>query len=273
MIKKILFWLLAFIITVSAAIFQRMTGPTTPIRGEVVFENQLAKYKFYRSQEGSGNHRVSLLVTDKNITGILKFKRHKSSDPMTEVKMILQGDSLYAEFPGEPPAGKVEYQVFLSKEDNSITIPDKPVIIRFKGYVPDLFLLPHIIIMFAAMLFSAKAGIDALQKNVESKRLKWMVNWTLIFLVLGGLILGPIVQYYAFGVLWAGFPFGTDLTDNKTLLALIFWIVAFIAIKREKSIRMWTLIASIVLFLVYMIPHSLLGSEIDYSKEQTEQQK
>jgi hypothetical protein len=270
MIKKIIFWFIAFIITVSAAIFQRMTGPTHPIRGEVVLDNQLVKYKFYRSQEGSDNHRVALLVTDKNITGILKFKRHKSSDAIIELPMILQGDSLYAEFPGEPPAGQIEYQVFLSKENNTITIPDKPVIIRFKGYVPDIFLIPHIIVMFVAMFFSIKAGIDALQKNMN---LKWIVNWTLILLALGGLILGPIIQYYAFGVFWTGFPFGTDLTDNKTLIAFIFWVIAFIAIKREKSVRLWVLTASIVLFLVYMIPHSLLGSKIDYSKEQTEQTK
>jgi hypothetical protein len=314
MIKKILFWLLAFIITVSAALFQRMTGPTNPIRGgvfncpscgewrqyrtlpfisgEFVSENQIAKYKFYRSQEGTNNHRVALLVTDKDITGVLKFKRHKSSDAITEIPMILQGDSLYAEFPAEPPAGKIEYQVFLSKEEDtsivamsaqqelegeekeprvgnkSIAIPDHPVIIRFKGHVPDIFLIPHIIIMFVAMFFSVKAGIDALQKNAN---LKWIVTWTLALLTLGGLVLGPIVQYYAFGVFWTGFPFGTDLTDNKTLIAFIFWVIAFIAIRKEKSIRMWTLIASVVLFLAYMVPHSLFGSELDYSNEQTEQ--
>jgi hypothetical protein len=270
MIKKILFWLLAFIITISAAVFQRMTGPTYPVKGEFVFNDQLVKYKFYRSQEGSANHKVAMLVTDKDIMGVLKFKRHKSSDAITELPMTLQGDSLYAELPGEPPAGRIEYQVVLSKGGNSITVPDKPVIIRFKGPVPDMFLIPHIILMFAAMLFSVKAGIDALQKNVN---LKWIVNWTLILLILGGLVLGPIIQYYAFGAFWTGFPFGTDLTDNKTLIAFIFWIIAFFAVRKNKSVRMWTLIASIVLFLVYMIPHSVLGSEIDYSKEETEQIK
>ena len=268
--KKILFWLLAFIITVSAAIFQRMTGPTHPVKGNIEFENQSISYKFYQSHEGSDNHRVFLLVPDKNITGILKFKRHKSSDQITEVLMTFQGDSLYAEFMAEPPAGKIEYQVVLSKGDKSITVPDKPIIIRFKEHVPNIFLIPHILIMFVAMLFSVKAGIDAIRKETN---LKWIVNWTLILLVVGGFIFGPIVQNYAFGVLWTGFPFGNDLTDNKTLIALIFWIIAFIAVKREKSVRMWTLIASIVLFLAYMIPHSLFGSEIDYSKEQTEQTK
>jgi hypothetical protein len=40
------------------------------------------------------------------------------------------------------------------------------------------------------------------------------------------MILGPVVQYYAFGEFWTGVPFGWDLTDNKTLVAVIFWALA-----------------------------------------------
>ena len=50
------------------------------------------------------------------------------------------------------------------------------------------------------------------------------------------MILGPLTQYYAFGALWTGFPFGIDLTDNKTLIALIGWIIAAFMLKRfEKA--------------------------------------
>lgn len=268
MLKNVLFWVLAFLLTCGSAVYQRVTGPSYPYTGEVSFENQTIKYKFDRSHEGSGSHKVSLSVADKEITGTLIYKRYKSNDTLSYVNMVRDGDNLYAEFPGQPAAGKVQYQVKLTKGGNSISLPDKPVELRFKGAVPMLYLLPHILIMFLAMLFSMKAGIEALRKEPNLNRL---ITWTLILLVLGGMILGPIVQYYAFGVFWTGIPFGTDLTDNKTLLALIAWIIAFISIKKGKSIKTWTLIASIVLFLVYMIPHSVLGSEIDYSKEEKTQ--
>lgn len=265
MFKKITFWIIAFVITIAAAVFQRMTGPTYPYKGEVDFENQKVKYKLYRSHEGNSNHKVEIEVKDKDIKGILIYKRFKSYDTLAYINMNRDGDILYAELPGQPPAGKIQYQIKLYKNDNSVIIPEEWVVIRFKGYVPAIYLFPHIIIMFLAMLFSVRAGIEALRKEPILKNL---IYWTLILLIVGGMILGPIVQYYAFGTFWSGIPFGMDLTDNKTLLVLIAWIGAFIAIKKGKSIKKWTLIASIVLLLVYMIPHSVLGSEIDYTKQE-----
>ncbi len=48
------------------------------------------------------------------------------------------------------------------------------------------------------------------------------------------MILGPIVQKYAFGELWTGIPFGWDLTDNKTLIAFLFWILAVIMNRKKE---------------------------------------
>ncbi|MGB6865336.1 MAG: hypothetical protein WBE11_06555, partial [Candidatus Aminicenantaceae bacterium] len=140
---------------------------------------------------------------------------------------------------------------------------DESAIIRFKDYVPRTILFPHIIVMFLAMLFSTRAGLEALDKNGNTRKL---VIWTTGLLFVGGLILGPLVQKYAFGALWTGFPFGYDLTDNKTLIAFLGWMAALIAGRKGKPARGWVLGASILLFVVYLIPHSLLGSQLDYSK-------
>jgi len=82
------------------------------------------------------------------------------------------------------------------------------------------------------------------------------------------MILGPVVQKFSFGDFWTGWPFGHDLTDNKSLVAFIFWVIALVALKKHQENRLWPLIASIVLLGVFLIPHSVLGSEIDYTKEQ-----
>ena len=50
---------------------------------------------------------------------------------------------------------------------------------------------------------------------------KYLTFLTMGSLFLGGMLLGPIVQNFAFGDYWTGIPFGWDLTDNKTLLAAI----------------------------------------------------
>ena len=54
-----------------------------------------------------------------------------------------------------------------------------------------------------------------------------------------------------------------DLTDNKTLIAFVAWMFA-VAMNWKKD-RPWaTVIASIVTIVIFSIPHSLRGSELNY---------
>jgi hypothetical protein len=80
------------------------------------------------------------------------------------------------------------------------------------------------------------------------------------------MVFGPIMQEYAFGAFWTGWPFGHDLTDNKTLVALIFWIIAYFKLRKDSTNRTWPIIAAVVMLAVFFIPHSVLGSEIDYTQ-------
>jgi hypothetical protein len=75
------------------------------------------------------------------------------------------------------------------------------------------------------------------------------------------------VQKFAFGDLWTGVPFGWDLTDNKTLIAVLFWLIAVI-MNRKKERPVYMVLAAVVLLVVFSIPHSLFGSELDYGTGQ-----
>ena len=94
---------------------------------------------------------------------------------------------------------------------------ETPVVIRFKGGVPGYILIPHILFMFIAMLFSNLSAILAVFK-VPSFRKYADVDFRM-FIGWWHDIGKPVVQLYAFGDLWTGIPFGWDLTDNKTLIA------------------------------------------------------
>ena len=113
--------------------------------------------------------------------------------------------------------------------------------------------------MFLGIWLAIRTGLEALKKAGKPEKL---IPWTLAVTFIGGMILGPIVQKYAFGAFWTGFPAGTDLTDNKTLLAFLFWLMAFLL--RKKS-RWWALAAAILMIIAYLIPHSVAGSELDYA--------
>jgi len=203
-------------------------------------------------------------VEDETICGELVWKRYKTSDEWTSNAMVKMDEKLIAYLPHQPPAGKLIYHLILQNNEDAVTLPASgEVIIRFKGDVPIYFLVPHIIFIFGAMLLSARTGLEYFN---EGKKFKSLTILTFIFVIMGGFIFGPIVQKYAFGAFWTGFPFGHDLTDNKILVGFIGWLLALIALYKFKNPKRWIVFASILMFIIFLIPHSLLGSELDYNE-------
>ncbi len=262
--KTTTLWIVAFIITIVTAMYQRATGPTYPVKGTIKLNEKDINYKLLRSHGGEGDCKISLNINDNRVVGILYYKRYKTNDKWQPVAMENKDGEIFAFLPHQPPAGKLEYFIELTENSTTVKFPSKnSVVIRFKGGVPLYILIPHIIAMFLAMLFSARTGLEYF--NPEPK-LKKLTLWTLGFLIIGGLIFGPIVQKFAFGEYWTGFPYGHDLTDNKTVIALGGWLLALFMYGKSKKPKLWAVIGAIVLMLVYLIPHSAMGSELDYNK-------
>lgn len=261
--RKVLLWTLAVLITMGAAVFQRMTGPTYPLKGWADVSGLKVSYRLARSAENSQDHEVKIVVSDASVTGAIVWKRFKVEEPWVRVEMKRQGGALVGALPKQPMGGKLEYRVLLTKDNAEVSLlGGAPVVIRFKGSIPAVVLIPHILVMFLAMLFSNMAGLAALGGKDKTRRL---VLWTLVLLFLGGFILGPLVQKLSFGAWWTGFPLGFDLTDNKTLIAFVVWAAAAIMGRKGKNARGWVLAASLLTLVVYLIPHSLLGSQYKYS--------
>lgn len=277
--KTFIFWLLAFVITISAAIYQRATGPTYPKKMEISVNNVEYKLKLVRSLGLDEDPTVKLNINDATISSKIYYRRYLTNDEfntvdfkfkskpidsfiMNKIFGMTKDEGFFAEVPQQPAAGKIEYYFEISDQLGTKTyLKETPVVIRFKGGVPGFILLPHILFMFIAMLFSNLSGLLAVFK-VPSYR-KYTI-WTFVCLMVGGMILGPVVQLYAFGDLWTGIPFGWDLTDNKTLVAFLFWVLA-VAMNWKKNRPVYTVIAAVVLLLIYSIPHSMFGSQLDYN--------
>lgn len=260
--KSVLLWILSFILMAGFAIYQRMTGPTYPVRGDIEINNAEIDYRLPRSHDSGKDALVKLDVSDKSVKGFFHYRRFKSHDEWTRVEMVREGENLHAFIPEQPPAGKVMYKIELVKDVQSHFLTDEAVIIRFKGSVPAYILIPHIIFMFLAMVFSIRTGFEALSKGRATYKYTII---TTVLLFAGGLVLGPIVQKYAFDAYWTGWPFGHDLTDNKTIFSFIFWVIALLVLRKNPDNKLWPILAAVVLIAIYLIPHSVLGSEIDYT--------
>lgn len=322
--KRFFLWFLAVLITLGAAVYQRLTGPTYPYRAQATIDGQDVTARLLRSAENVTDCEIKIRGLAPEIGGYLEYMRYKTQDPWTRVPLERKQGALSASLPKQPAAGKLAYKVVLVKNDKEAVLSgDKPIVIRFKGVVPGWVLIPHVIVMFLAMLLSTAAGLAAFGKarswpkfkfvpgvalfaagigaayaifkivgipKIMGANLLWLcipvalgvgallaafplkpdhrlfAKWTAVLLFLGGLILGPLVQKFSFGVLWSGVPLGFDLTDNKTLIAMVGWLIALFMMRKGKQARVWVVAAAVLLMGVYSIPHSVLGSELDYSK-------
>ncbi|TFG80245.1 MAG: hypothetical protein E4H23_03195 [Chrysiogenales bacterium] len=268
--KKALLWLLAFILTLLLAVYQRLSGPTYPIRGSETITGITIHYKFSRSWTSGRELPVRVSAANPGLEMLLHYRRYPylSDEKWNKTAMKKIEGGFEASVPGQPPAGKVAYKVEATAKGKHVWLNrGQPAVARFKGEVPTALLIFHVIFMFAAMLLAFRTGLEALRRDGCWQKL---VPWTLAVTSIGGLILGPLVQKYAFGAFWTGFPLGGDLTDSKTLFAVLFWLAAFFM--RKKS-RWWTLAATVLMVTVYLIPHSMLGSELNYQTGKIETAK
>jgi hypothetical protein len=254
-------WAAAFVLTLSSAVWQRLSGPTHPARGRVTLGETDVKLRLLRSHGGAGDQPVRVLAPDTTITGDVAWRRYPTSEAWRAIPMARSGEWLEAALPHQPPAGKLEYQIRLRRGGSEAVFPTRPAVTRFKGDVPAWLLIPHIAAMFAGMLTSTRSGLGALVRE-QTNPLVW---WTLALLVVGGFVLGPAIQKAAFGDWWTGFPYGYDLTDNKTLVAGLAWGWAALAILRGRGARTAVIVASILTLVVFAVPHSVWGSELKWS--------
>ena len=233
--KNALLWLLAFLLTLVLAVYQRLSGPTYPLKGKQAVHGTTIQYKFLRSWTSGQALPVSLAAAGEG----LLFRLHHTRFPFaadekwTVIDMKKRNGTVAAEIPGEPAAGKVAYKVEVVAPDGRVLwLPDGPAVVaRFKGEVPVFLLIVHVIFMFTGLLLAFRTGLEALRRDGRWQKL---VLWTLAVTFFGGLILGPLVQKYAFGAFWTGFPLGRDLTDSKTLFAVLFWLAAYFLRKKSR---------------------------------------
>jgi len=270
-LKSVLWWVFAVVFTVAMARYQKMTGPTYPVSGKVTLNNTTYKYSLIRSAENEKDAEIALNIPDTAVHGTITYKRFKSNDTLSTVPLTRKNDTLYFMMPKQPAAGKMMYEITLQRGSEQEVLHaknDEFIVMRFKGPVPLYILIPHILAMFLGLLFSTRTAIEALINGARTYKL---ALWTLGFLVVGGLILGPVVQKYAFGAYWTGWPmkgilnFG-DMTDNKTLLMVLAWVFAVIKLRKDPKNKVWPVVAAVMVLVVYLIPHSMLGSEIDHTK-------
>jgi hypothetical protein len=275
--RTVLLWAAALLFTLGSLTYQDRTGPTYPLEGTLQTAKGPVHFKFLRSEVIGTD--LDIMLADPvpaGVTATVKYRRYKSADEWATMPMEAgqftftrrgvtgQVTGIGARLPSlKERAGKYEFFVYVndgSGEPISVT-RDVPIYARYKADVPTSVLIVHVFVIFLSMLFAMRTVLEA----AIDGQFKWMLWTTIVSLVLGAFVLGPIVQQYAFGVLWAGVPFGWDWTDNKVLVELAFWALALYLNRGDRRNRAVVFLAGLVTLIVYFIPHSVFGSEYNYT--------
>ncbi len=256
---------LAILVTYAFAKHQKRSGPTYPVAFSTEVAGSIISGELIRSGDINEDLQIVLEVPE-DVEATLIWRRFPTRDEWTSTPFTRTGNMVSADLPKQGMAGKVEYTVAFSKNGQQVIVPEKTAAVaRFKGSVPLAVLLVHIICMVLGMLFSNVAGFEGLSNGPY---LKIFSRMAFGFLLLGGLILGPVVQKYAFDAYWTGWPLGGDWTDNKLAVGALAWLFAVWATRgagiNRPSGKWAAVLAMIVIFVVYGIPHSIHGSTLDY---------
>jgi len=256
-------WTLAVIVTATTLVYQRMTGPTYPLRGHVVLGGQHIALKLLRTHGGADAMPVRIVAPDTAVKGSVQWRRFPSPDAWDTLALVRHGDTLATTLPHQPPAGKLAYQLRLARGGERLVFPAEPAITRFKGDISAYVIVPHLLCIFGGLLLLMRAGLGAMQR--EARYPAWSRAGLLVF-CLGGFVFGPWMQHQAFGPWWTGIPFGWDPTDNKTLIAVVAWLFALWRLRGGKDARGPVMAAALITLVVFLVPHSVFGSQIDWSK-------
>jgi hypothetical protein len=171
---------------------------------------------------------------------------------------------------------RVKYAFSLTRPDGSVVrVPEgeKYYVLKFKGKASGWAIAAHVVFMFGAFFFMTYAllgAIGILRKSEGKRRAVGAARWALLFTFIGTWPLGLLLNWQTFGVLWEGYPFGRDVTDNKTQIVFVFWLVSLLLVRGslmgrgEERDRLgpkgfaWAIVASFAVSLaLYLLPHSL----------------
>lgn len=257
MLKRFIYLFSSIILSIAVAYYQRVTGPTYPVKGSLD-----KKSKYYLPRSCTRNEgRCKVYIKNPEIDFYVMYKRYGVEEEFSKINSSRDKDESYLLLPDVvPPGGKIEYDVYI-KDDGVVRLNKERVIVRFKDKVDTPILILHIVVMFLSLGVIFYLTFMIVFEGKYNPTIFWL-GYLLFFA--GGFVLGPLLQKQAFGIWWSGFPFGYDMTDNKTLVVFLFWTIAAFKVLFKKDAKGMIVLSSLITLISYLIPHSIFGTEYSW---------
>jgi hypothetical protein len=216
---------------------------------------------------------VSPDVTDVQL--YLYFSRDSEPHEVVPMKSLDAGE-YFASIPSQARGALIEYYVEArAGADLVVRVPGEETgpgfSFYYKGTPNRILLIFHVVLMFVAIAIFLIVGymaIKAIRDRKITMRIPRLAFLGSVVFFISGFPLGMIVAYQTFGKPWTGFPLGSDLTDNKSLAIMLYWVAAAFlyrgsVFRRDPSTDVLSMralpyvhIAGVILTVVmFLIPH------------------
>jgi hypothetical protein len=193
-------------------------------------------------------YRVKVIINNTPNLELQKggIKVHYTTDGKHYIKIDMsptgEPNEYNGKIPGYPVGTNISYYFTVTDTNGKTTQLPKYApyslygfnILPFRGEATPGLLITHVIFIVGAIFFVIAAGIYAfryLRKGVGFNKTVQMAGIATGMIFIGGFPLGFIIAYQVFGTPWTGIPFGWDITDNKTLVIFLFWVISLFMVR------------------------------------------
>lgn len=272
-------WVGAIALAIGILFLHKATKSGDAAHGTFELAGVSQTYQLPRDWEvAEGGARIELRLEGEppEITGAVLWHPFPSDDPYsatefreTRKRVTTPGEGtrswteLIARLPVLPAGELMEYFVTLQSEGRDIRLPpgEETVTLQYRGFVRPEIAYPYLAGLVFMLVVGMRAGLSAIFEPASTRRYAW---GAFFLLTVAGMILGILVQFYAVGEGWKGFPLGNDWGDNNKILATWgIWLAACLILGRStrpvtKLARFSVVVAVGVMAGLYPIPLNLL---------------
>jgi hypothetical protein len=263
--KNIILWLGAIIITFLSGYLRNVIGPDYPVSGTIGIEGKMVTFKFDKIYRGNNSYNVFIRSDVKAVKAFLLWKdtpaNTVSGKPLkNQVTPIwqrdLMADSGYlikGKIPLHNPGEKVTYRVELNYGGKQYLLPeDKPVIIKFLGYVNSSIMNIFYFILFGGLILALRTGLEAFNDN---HRIGMYTIFTLIFFFLYAICVVPLKRSYELNAINHFVPPINSIITYQSVFLFILWIIGLVLIFNYKGNRLIPLVISSLTLIIYILIH------------------
>jgi hypothetical protein len=212
------------------------------------------------------------------------YKKMKGEDFKVSVMQKVKEGSTYVDYlPGLSKGERWFY--YIEAEDtagNIMTIPERVkegrqinFYVTFEGTANRLLFISHIVLAITAVIFWVHSVFYAVNYLITGERYNirlefYSVLYGTISFFIFAFPVGGYIAHQVFGQAWSGIPFGWDITDNKSLIAFLYYAAILYLVKdkfngrntnnediiNDKNFSLLVILGIVITVIVYNIPHS-----------------